>query len=451
MSDRRIMRYRDFAYALSKEKYDVAVPIGDSDDVARLGTALTELAHTLQKKTEESRLLLSITEKVNSGLMLDEILEHIYESFREIIPYNRIGFSLIEEGGTSIRSRWARSDAPVMEIRTGYTTPLPGSSLQKLMKTREPRILNDLPEYLRQHPGSDSTRLITAEGMRSSLTCPLIAMDRVIGFIFFSSMQKDAYDKHHVLVFQQIAGKLSIIVEKGRLYQELFELHELRKSFLAMAAHDLRDPLVVAKDFLRLMLEGSTGPLTDEQKDALQKIHSSTESMSILVNDLLDLNTFETDPVSVQPASTNLGEILLLSASLYNVHAKAKGISIRFDLQEPLGMVTVDPERIKQVIGNLLSNAIKFSREGSTVTIHSRRKNGLVEIGVTDQGPGLSESERELLFRKFHPPDTPPAPAGHSIGLGLAISKRIVEAHGGTIAYSTSAGDGSTFSFTLPA
>jgi transcriptional regulator with GAF, ATPase, and Fis domain len=237
MRDARLVQYREAALAMKEGQFRVRIPQEGDDDVAALGKALAELGETLEAEFEELRTLSKVTEKINAGLDLDEVLNLVFESFWPLIPYDRIGFSLLEQNATVVRVRWARSDAPDMKIARGYSAPLAGSSLQRILETGQPRILNDLRQYLGEHPASESTRLIVEEGMRSSLTCPLVAMGKPIGFIFFSSMEPQTFKNAHVEIFLQIAGQLSMIVEKARLYEEL---NQLKNKFPEMAEHDPR-------------------------------------------------------------------------------------------------------------------------------------------------------------------------------------------------------------------
>jgi GAF domain-containing protein len=229
--DERIAVYRNAAIRLTRGQFPVQVPLQGSDDVTRLGEAIHQLAETMERKYREMSELARIAEKVNAGLFLDEVLDYVYASFREIIPYDRIGCSLLEDDGRVLRARWARSEAPVLRLTLGYAGTMQGSSLQQVLETGRPRILNDLEEYLRQHPRSELTRLIVEEGVRSSLTCPLINDGKPIGFIFFSSFQPDTYRDVHVELFLQIAGALAGIVEKSRSYKELLELNEAKTRF----------------------------------------------------------------------------------------------------------------------------------------------------------------------------------------------------------------------------
>jgi len=194
----------------------------DTGDATLLRDAAQRVAERLRQRETEVDRLFRITEQLNFGVSLDETLDFVYEALKDVIPYNRIGFSLINDEGTNVVARWARSDR-AMKLTGGYTAALEGSTLKNILDTARPRIINDLEDYLAKKPSSESTRLVVAEGMRSSLTCPLIVQGRPVGFMFFSSVARDTYSDVHVAFFRQIAGTLSAVVEKGRLYTELDE------------------------------------------------------------------------------------------------------------------------------------------------------------------------------------------------------------------------------------
>ena len=244
MADDRIARYQEATEALLEGRFDVRIPTGDSDEIARLGESLQELAGTLRQQSEQAAMLAKITQKINEGLILEDVLNQVYENFSTLIPYQRIGLAVLEEGKKVVRAHWARSEAPDVKLPLGYSARLAGSSLEDVIHTGRPRILNDLEAYLEEHPDSDSTRKIVAEGMRSSLTCPLQIMGQAVGFIFFSSTEKNTYNESHQEIFSRIAGQLSVILEKSRLYQGLMELtEELQEAQKALEYEATRDSL----------------------------------------------------------------------------------------------------------------------------------------------------------------------------------------------------------------
>lgn len=231
-----ISEYQSALRALRDGRFDVAVPADPGDEIGKLGHELNGLAQALEERYKESVRVREISEKITAGLFLDDVLDRVYTSFQSIIPYSRMGCALLNSEKNKATAYWERSDAPKVKLRTGHTAAMAGSSLQQVIETGQPRILNDLEAYLAEHPDSSTTRLIVEEGMRSSLTCPLIAQGNRVGFIFFSSREKNTYRDIHQDVFLQIAGQVSILVEKSRLYEQLYEFNQK----LLLAQHELK-------------------------------------------------------------------------------------------------------------------------------------------------------------------------------------------------------------------
>jgi diguanylate cyclase (GGDEF)-like protein len=240
--DTRIPSYRAAVQAMAKGVFDTHILTTPLDDVGQLGEGLLELASALKRRFDEVDLLIRITEKINAGVLLEDVLNYVYDLCRQLLPYDRMGFALIEGDGRLLRLIWARTEASRQGIPKDYEAPLSGSSLQGILATHAPRIINDLEGYYRDHPQSDSTRRMLAEGIRSSLTCPLIAIGKPIGFIFFSSMKPNGYAERHIDVFSRIAGHLALIVEKARLYEDVLkarlQLEESNRALDWLASND---------------------------------------------------------------------------------------------------------------------------------------------------------------------------------------------------------------------
>lgn len=254
--DHRLIEYRHAAEQMRRGYFNVEIPTDGFDEVAKLGESLQELAKNLETRFEELARLAVITERVNEGLVLDDVLEQVYESFRSVIPYDRIGLALLENEGRTVRSRWMRSESVEIKLGVGYSADLAGSSLAQITDSGRPRILNDLEAYLEEHPHSASTRLIVAEGIHSSLTCPLAVLGKPNGFLFFSSCEKNTYREIHQGHFMQLASQISAILEKSRLYEELLALNgrlqETQKTLEHEASHDALTGLWNRRAVLRL-------------------------------------------------------------------------------------------------------------------------------------------------------------------------------------------------------
>jgi signal transduction histidine kinase len=448
--DPRIAKYRHIADAMKKGRFEFEVPDGPEDEIGQLGRTLLELGHTLKKQFDQFHRLCKITAQINAGLTLDEILNQIFESFKSLIPYDRMGFSLLEENGRVVRAQWAKSKTTKINLAPGYAAPMEGSHLQHIVETGLPRIINDLPAYLQAHPESESTRLIVEEGMRSSLTFPLIGMHHPIGFMFFNSLQSNAYQNAHVELFLQIAGQLSTIVEKSRLYQQLIKLNQMKDRFLGIAAHDLRSPIAIIMNYVEYLLEGHPGNITESQDNILKKLYKVSEKMLNLVNELLDVNAIEAGRLELKMDTVDLTRYLQECYEENLVLSKTKSIELVLDLEKELPLIVMDPHRIDQVMNNLITNAIKFSYPNTTITLHARVQDQDVAISVQDQGQGIPAQEVDTLFSEFGKTSVRPTAGEKSTGLGLAIAKRIVALHGGRIWAESKVGVGSIFTFTLP-
>ncbi len=423
--------------------------------LSRQQMLIQQVERQLQKmKThlDEIQQLSEVTSKINAGLLLEEVCEQFYSTFKSIIPYNRIGLSLIEENGTMVRARWAKSESPNVKISVGYHQPLHDSSLEKIIKTKQPRIINDLEEYFVQHPNSAATKDIIEEGVRSSFTCPLIAMGKNIGFVFFSSFEKNTYKNEHTEIYLQIAGQLAIVVEKARLYQELIDLNNLKNKFLGIAAHDLRNPLGAIIGFSGLLKENEQLQTMPEQLEMLDYITRSANQALSLINDLLDISAIESGHLPLNKQKVPVTSIVNESIHTNNLFAGKKNISIIPDIKyhELSFMINVDAARIRQVLDNYLSNAVKYSHPQTTITVRITEHNGMMRFDVIDQGQGIPQHELDKLFQEYSRISVLPTAGEKSTGLGLAIVKKIVKAHNGEVGATSELGKGSTFFFTIP-
>jgi signal transduction histidine kinase len=462
--DDRLPRYIAAAEQLQHDQFDLELPAASSDDLGRLGAALRDLVRSLEARYRELQNLERITARINAGLLLDDVFDNVFQDFREVIPYDRIGLALIENDGQTVRARWEKSDLPAVKLKRNFGQPLAGSSLQAILETGQPRILNDLPAYLAAKPSSESTRLIVAEGLASSLTCPLFANGAPIGFVFFSSVNVGTYATVHVDTFQRIAGQLSVIVEKGRLVAkiaaqkaeieqrnaELRRLNDLKNAFLGIAAHDLRSPLSVIQMTAEMLVDPDAQLSAAQSAKFTHDIVRQTRYMLTLLNDLLDVSQIESGSLNLEKQSIDLDGFLSEAVKWHTAIAAPKGTRLELLPVPAPGAALADPLRLRQVIDNLLSNAVKYSPPGSTVRVAAQRSDSGWRFTVSDEGPGLTLADRQRLFQDFARLSARPTGGEKSVGLGLAIVRRIVEAHGGQVDADSEPGHGATFWFTLP-
>jgi len=401
----------------------------------------------LRQQVREAASLARIAEEISASLLFEDILGHVYTSFRTLLPYDRIGLALVDDGGRVVRSIGARSRARKIYIPPGYSAHLKGSSLGKILKTGKPRIINDLKEYLSGHPRSDSTRRIVAEGMRSSLTYPLIAQGRPVGFIFFSSRQRGAYAAEHVDSFRRVATLLSLSVEKGRLYKRLEEADQMKNRIMGIVAHDLSNPLTVVIGYLGLMRDDAANAALKEEVEIILR---NCKKMSSIIDSLLDSSVARAGGLKLSPAGLDLRKFLGQICVDSRILAEPKSISLKLELPPELPELSADHFRLLQAFDNLISNAVKYSFPNTTITLSARVAARAVEVSVADQGQGIPPGELSKLFKEFGRTSVQPTAGERSIGLGLSIAYRIVKAHGGTIRVKSRPGAGTVFTVSLP-
>ncbi len=230
----------------------------------------------------------TLLEQINLGRGYQELFDCVYERLRGIVPYNRIAVALLDEAGDQLTLVSCRSDG-AEALKVGYADRVEGSTLDELLRTGRPRILNDLPAYLAGKPSSRSTRLIVREGMRSSLTLPLLAGGRPIGVVFFSSREPATYDEGHARLLRRIAGHLAVAVEKAKLIdalrernKELLDANELKEHFLQQLREEVRrqtQELRASEDRYRLLAEvgrlvGSSLDLREVFRRAAREVHA---------------------------------------------------------------------------------------------------------------------------------------------------------------------------------
>ena len=245
---------------------------------------------------------------------------------------------------------------------------------------------------------------------------------------------------------QELASALAELDEKSR---ELEAASQHKSAFLANMSHELRTPLNAIIGFSQVLRDGMFGEVNAKQQEYLEDILSSGNHLLSLINDVLDLSKVEAGQIELDVAPFLLQEALESGVVMVRERATRDGVQVTVEPTD-VGLVSGDERRVRQVLFNLLSNAVKFTPEGGHVDVRALQVNGEVRVSVADTGPGIAAEDLERIFEEFQQTE-----AGleqrEGTGLGLALSKQLVELHGGRIWADSEPGAGSTFVFTLPA
>jgi two-component system sensor histidine kinase KdpD len=250
------------------------------------------------------------------------------------------------------------------------------------------------------------------------------------------------------------ADEAAIAIENARLYKEastvgaLREADRLKTELLANVSHDLRTPLTSIKGYTTTILRHYDRLTDDEKRDFLHEIEIASDRLTELIENLLQLSRLEAGGFHMQKEPVVI--VSMLSNAIEDVEQKTKGYRFVSHYQEPLPLIDADPRRIRQVLDNLLSNAVKYSPEGTEIAVVCEVMEKELMVRVRDQGVGISPEELDKVFDRFYQASSGASQRGGGVGLGLAICKGIIEAHGGRIWAESTLGKGSTFIFTLP-
>jgi len=236
--------------------------------------------------------------------------------------------------------------------------------------------------------------------------------------------------------------------ELGRLYQELETVSRHKSEFLANMSHELRTPLNAIIGFSEVLHEQMFGDLNEQQMSYVSDVLDAGKHLLSLINDILDLSKVEAGRMELELTELTIAEALESGVSMQSEQAGRNGVSLGVDVDPAVGVIQADERKVRQVVFNLLSNAMKFTPSGGRIDLSAQLSNGTVEVAVADTGPGIAPEDQELIFEEFQQARSSAKREG--TGLGLPLSRKFIELHGGRLWVESVQGQGSTFRFSLP-
>jgi len=299
-------------------------------------------------------------------------------------------------------------------------------------------------------------RPLIEAGHRALLGVPLLSEDQVIGVLAVTRKSPGAFEPAAVQLLTTFATQSALAIQNARLFLEIedksrqLEVASQHKSeFLANMSHELRTPLNAIIGFSEVLGERMFGELNEKQDEYLKDIHASGQHLLSLINDILDLSKIEAGRIKLELTDFNLPATLDNALTLVLERAGRRGIALGLTVDERLEQIRADERKVRQVVLNLLSNAIKFTPEGGRIEVRAVPVDAMVEISVRDTGVGIAPEDQEAIFEEFRQVGTA-AKKVEGTGLGLALSRKFVELHGGRIWVQSQVGVGSTFTFSIP-
>ncbi|HUQ24856.1 MAG TPA: ATP-binding protein [Burkholderiales bacterium] len=420
---------------------------------------------------ENVRLFNETKEALEQQTATSEILRIISSSPSDLTPVFRAilakATSLCEAAygvlwlreGDSFRMAALHGALPAEQWRTGMQVrPSPDVPLARVVQTRKSVHIVDMRLDHGYMSGAPlPVAAVEVAGMRTLLLVPMLKENEVVGEVAVYRTEVRAFTERQIALIENFADQAVIAIENVRLFREIqdksrqLEIANKHKSdFLANMSHELRTPLNAIIGFSEVLSERMFGELNEKQADYMKDIHESGKHLLSLINDILDLSKIEAGRMDLEVSSFNLPAALSNAMTLVRERAQRHGIALDLQIDKHLAEFNADERKFKQILLNLLSNAVKFTPDGGRVDVSAKLNGKAAEFAVRDTGIGIAAEDQEKVFAEFVQVGRDYTRKAEGTGLGLALTKRFVELHGGEIRLESAPGKGSTFTFTLP-
>ena len=460
----------DFADQVGSGNLDAAIDQTDLEgEIAVLAASLTsmttrlrDLIYNLESKVEERTRDLAIASDVSRQItrvldmedLLPELVEKTRQGFNlyyvSLFLYDQQKQELFLQVGTGKEGLQMMSEAKPFHINSKP------SVVAQVARERKAEIINDTREstlhYVNPH----------LPDTRAEAAFPMVVSGELVGVLDLQSETVGRFQENEVQIFSTLAEQIAIAVRNAQLYseqehvtQELERTDLMKSQFLASMSHELRTPLNSIINFTQLISMGVAGPVTEEQQAMLNTSLNSSKHLLQLINDVLDISKIQAGKLSLYiEEDVNLNHeiqaVIDIAEPLLQKQNDSLEKPIQFiqDIDHNLPLIACDRRRIRQVLLNLLSNAIKFTETGS-ITLSAKKKGEAFIFAVMDTGPGIPQEMLARIFEPFVQVVDNKKPI-QGTGLGLPISRSLVQAHGGDLWVESKLGEGTTFYFSLP-
>ena len=415
---------------------------------ARLFTTTDQ---ALQARVEELTTLQHIDRQLNTTLDYQEVMD-LTLAWALRITEAKLGVMAAlheEEDGTRGLQILASQGYPEELVRRyaeEMLWPLDRGLVGRTVIQGETLLVRDV----RRHP--DYADIVP--GMEVQLSMPVRREHRVIGVIALESPDADSFSAEEVALVARLVDHAAISIDNARLFQQVQRANQAKTEFIDFVSHELKQPMTSMKGYIDLLNKGLAGALNEQQTQFLGVIRSNVQRMDRLVQDLLDMSRIEAGRIELEMVDVAPSAVAEEAVQAFRQPIEEKQQTLTLEVAPELPSVHADPGRLGQVLTNLLSNAHKYTPEGGSITVHVTEcelaGETYVRWSVEDTGIGMTSEELEMLFTKFFRADSPEVRNVKGTGLGLVITRSLVEMHDGHLRVESTAGEGSTFSFMIP-
>jgi len=410
----------------------------------------------LMRRTKQLSALNNAARTMASSLEFDSVPQTILEEAVRVLGANAGSIALLDETSSLVfKAVVGPSSEKLVNVKVPAGHGLIGWVSQNSKSVR----VDDVRKDSRFYRGIDQTTGLTTLNV---IAVPLLIARRVIGVLELINKVEGKFDEEDLTVVETLAQSAAATIENARLvrdlrvhalelekaYAELKEADQLKSEMVQNVSHELRAPLTFILGYIELLMSNDFGQIGDDQRKALDIVLRKCLSLTKIVNDIVTLQKLEISGLNLQAVSLNTLLTQTLQAAQFSAQEAQQ--TLITDMPDRDLQVTADEQRLSQVLDNLVNNAIKFSKPGGTITLRLRDERSFARIEVQDMGIGIPSDKLEKIFDRFYQADGSSTRRYGGVGLGLAICKSILTAHGGKIWAESEVGKGSRFIFTLP-
>jgi signal transduction histidine kinase len=423
-------------------------------DQAAIAIENVRLFNETKEALEQQKASADVLGTISSSIAdTKPVFDKILQSCERLFAGRIIGLNLLGEDGLMRLGAYHGANRDKFEREFPYR---PGPDSGSAMAMAQRRVVHfpdtnapDVPARARE-----GCRIL---GIRSVMFAPLLWESRGLGAIFVGREHVGPFSEKEMALLKTFADQAVIAIQNARLFREIQEksaqleiANKHKSDFLANMSHELRTPLNAIIGFSEVLIDKMFGELNAKQLDYLKDIHDSGRHLLSLINDILDLSKIEAGRMDLEISSFHLPSALTNAMTLVRERAQRHGIALKLDVDPRLGEFQADERKFKQIVVNLLSNAVKFTPDGGRVDVKARLDTTSVEIAVKDTGIGIAPEDQAAVFEEFKQVGRDYTKKAEGTGLGLALTKRFVELHGGSIGVESALGKGSTFTVSFP-
>jgi signal transduction histidine kinase len=405
-----------------------------------------------RRRLRDMSALVDMAKQVTGKLKLQSVLQTTVQILRRLLNARASTITMLSEDGTEL----------VVAAADGVDPRYVNKARMKVGEGVSGEVVKRCELVYVRDAHSEPDFLFFDEILRSLLVVPLVIRDEAIGTLTVDSDKPYAFSDSDIQLMTIAAAQASVAIANARLfeeleeraaelaiaYDELKESDRLKDELVQNVSHELRTPLTFVKGYVDLLMDGEMGLVTSEQLDALHIVSEKTDEITRIIDDIITLQRIDAGNLQLQVWS--MPDLIRAAVAGHRMVAAKKGIDVICSLSPETGMVMADKGRINQVLDNLIGNAIKFSPNGGTINVEMYEQDDTVCVVVSDQGVGVPEEKQDRIFDRLYQADSYSRRRFGRTGNGLAIVKRIINAHRGRIWVESKVDQGSSFYFTLP-